>query len=51
MSPSPAGAYDAAPKIAESKKPRKDRTHWLYIAVIIAIIAGIALGMVAPRWR
>ncbi|KQB83102.1 cation:dicarboxylate symporter family transporter [Corynebacterium oculi] len=49
MSPSSTGAYDAAPKIAEPKKPRKDRTHWLYIAVIIAIVAGIALGLVAPE--
>ncbi|WP_194836237.1 cation:dicarboxylate symporter family transporter [Nocardia sp. XZ_19_369] len=29
--------------------PRKrDRTHWLYIAVIIAVIAGILVGWLAP---
>ena len=36
------------PRIAEPKKPRKDNTHWLYIGVIIAVIAGIVFGLVAP---
>lgn len=27
---------------------RRDRTHYLYIAVIIAVLAGIAVGFVAP---
>lgn len=36
------------PKIADPKKPRKDRTHWLYIAVIIAIVGGVVLGLLAP---
>ena len=27
---------------------RRDRTHWLYIAVIIAMVAGIAVGIIAP---
>jgi len=27
---------------------RKDRTHWLYIAVLIAIVAGVIVGLVAP---
>ncbi|AIU33438.1 cation:dicarboxylate symporter family transporter [Corynebacterium ramonii] len=35
------------PQIAESKTP-KDRTHWLYIAVIIAVVAGIAFGLIVP---
>ena len=35
-------------RIAKSKQPRKDRTHWLYIGVIIAVIAGIIFGLVAP---
>lgn len=39
---------DGAPKIAKAKGPKKDRTHWLYIGVIIAIIAGIAVGIVSP---
>ncbi|MCF4007114.1 cation:dicarboxylase symporter family transporter [Corynebacterium uropygiale] len=38
----------SGPRIAEPKKPRKDRTHWLYIGVIIAIVAGITLGVTAP---
>ncbi|MEJ6019232.1 cation:dicarboxylate symporter family transporter [Corynebacterium sp. H113] len=41
-------AASTGPKIAEPKKPRKDRTHWLYIGVIIAVIAGIGFGLVAP---
>ncbi|MBZ8176380.1 cation:dicarboxylase symporter family transporter [Corynebacterium poyangense] len=40
--------HSSGPRIADPKKPRKDRTHWLYIAVIIAIIAGVALGIIAP---
>lgn len=36
------------PKIAESKAPKKDRTHWLYIAVIISVLGGIAFGLIAP---
>jgi len=28
---------------------RRDRTHWLYIAVIVAVLAGIAVGILAPE--
>ncbi|WP_053546213.1 cation:dicarboxylate symporter family transporter [Corynebacterium deserti] len=35
--------------IKVAKPPKKDRTHWLYIAVIIALIAGITLGLIAPE--
>ncbi len=28
---------------------RIDRTHWLYISVIIAVVAGIIVGLVAPE--
>jgi aerobic C4-dicarboxylate transport protein len=28
--------------------PERDRTHWLYLAVITAVAAGIVLGLVAP---
>lgn len=41
-------ASSATPRIAESKKPRKDRTHWLYIMVIVAIVAGVTFGLVDP---
>ncbi|MDO5629897.1 MAG: cation:dicarboxylase symporter family transporter [Mobilicoccus sp.] len=38
----------SGPQIAEPKKPHRDRTHWLYIAVIVAVIGGIAFGLAAP---
>ena len=44
--PVPAGgapADGAAP-------PRRDRTHFLYIAVIVAVVLGIVLGFVAPEF-
>ncbi len=36
---------------AEQSKPEKkkrDRTHWLYIMVIVAVVAGVVVGLVAP---
>jgi aerobic C4-dicarboxylate transport protein len=36
-----AGPNSAAPR-------RKDRTHYLYMAVIVAVILGIVVGLVAP---
>ena len=36
------------PYVPESKKPKKDNTHWLYIGVIIAVVAGIIFGITAP---
>ncbi|MBO3129555.1 cation:dicarboxylate symporter family transporter [Dermatophilus congolensis] len=36
--------------IVEPKKPRRDRTHWLYILVIVAVIAGIGIGLSAPEF-
>lgn len=44
----PGYAVASAPQIAESKKEKKDNTHWLYIGVIVAVIAGIIFGLVAP---
>ncbi len=33
----------------EVEKPqKKDRTHWLYIMVIVAVVAGVVVGLVAP---
>ncbi len=40
--PSPATPAQGAPKT------KRDRTHWLYIAVIIAVVAGVAVGILAP---
>ncbi|KMO72129.1 C4-dicarboxylate transporter DctA [Mycolicibacterium chubuense] len=37
---------------AEQSKPEKkkrDRTHWLYIMVIVAVVAGVVVGLVAPE--
>ncbi|MCX4819482.1 cation:dicarboxylase symporter family transporter [Streptomyces sp. NBC_01142] len=33
-----------------TKTDRRDRTHYLYIAVIIAVVLGIAVGLVAPEF-
>lgn len=45
----PADARDAsAPSAPSISTPKKDRSHWLYIAVIIAVIGGIIYGLVAP---
>lgn len=39
---------DHEPVIVEPKQPRKDRTHWLYLMVIVAVILGIIVGISAP---
>jgi aerobic C4-dicarboxylate transport protein len=38
------------PPAADSSapKPRRDRTHWLYLAVIAAVVAGVIVGLAAP---
>lgn len=46
--PSAESMLSTSPQVPEPKKPRKDRTHWLYIGVIVAVIAGIVFGLVAP---
>jgi len=38
---------DRAP--ATDPPRRRDRTHWLYIAVVVAVLAGIAVGLIAPE--
>ncbi|PSL36937.1 aerobic C4-dicarboxylate transport protein [Labedella gwakjiensis] len=37
---------------AAGRSPRKkaDRTHWLYIAVILAVLAGVIVGLAAPAF-
>lgn len=30
------------------KKAKRDRTHWLYILVIIGVVGGVVVGLVAP---
>ncbi|MDH6247124.1 aerobic C4-dicarboxylate transport protein [Mycobacterium sp. OTB74] len=29
--------------------PRRDRTHWLYLAVIAAVVIGVTVGLLAPE--
>ena len=36
------------PTIVEPKKPPRDRSHWLYIGVIIGVVAGILVGWLFP---
>ncbi|MCW2649630.1 MAG: C4-dicarboxylate transporter [Mycobacterium sp.] len=38
----PPGAEPPAPK------RRRDRTHWLYLAVIAAVVGGVAVGLITP---
>lgn len=37
-----------APRIVEDKEPRRDHTHWLYIAVLVAVVGGILFGWISP---
>jgi aerobic C4-dicarboxylate transport protein len=34
---------------AKPEKKKRDRTHWLYIMVIVAVVAGVVVGLVAPE--
>ncbi len=41
---------DSPPTAAPPEKSvKRDRTHWLYIAVIVAVFAGVAVGLLAPE--
>ncbi|GAA0713534.1 cation:dicarboxylase symporter family transporter [Dactylosporangium roseum] len=41
---------DTSPPVPQATAPaRRDRTHYLYIAVIVAVVAGIAFGFLAPE--
>ncbi|MDQ4489832.1 cation:dicarboxylase symporter family transporter [Sinomonas sp. ASV486] len=37
-----------APDASPVKKKPADRTHWLYIAVIVAVVLGVVVGLVFP---
>lgn len=41
-------ARSAEPGAGAAPRKKKDRTHYLYIAVIIAVLSGIIFGLVAP---
>ncbi|WP_159920570.1 cation:dicarboxylate symporter family transporter [Nocardia sputi] len=34
--------------MSDSTRTRRDRTHWLYLAVIVAVVAGVLVGWLAP---
>ena len=40
---------DRTPLEESPKQPeRRDRTHWLYVAVIVAVVVGVVVGLLAP---
>ncbi|MBB3676558.1 aerobic C4-dicarboxylate transport protein [Modestobacter versicolor] len=41
-------AAPTAPSARPAPSGRRDRTHWLYIAVIVAVVLGIAVGLAFP---
>lgn len=34
---------------AQTPAKKRDRTHWLYIMVIVAVVSGAAIGLIAPE--
>jgi aerobic C4-dicarboxylate transport protein len=42
------GQKETMVSAVEDRGRRRDRTHYLYIAVIVAVVAGIVLGLAAP---
>ena len=42
-------AHPDVPSPTAAPAGRRDRTHYLYIAVIVAVLAGIAVGFAAPE--
>jgi aerobic C4-dicarboxylate transport protein len=38
----------AKPSDDNPKQPKRDRTHWLYILVIVGVVAGVVVGLLAP---
>lgn len=47
----PPAHYDSGgDQVMEDRtRTRRDRTHWLYLAVIVAVLAGILVGWLAPE--
>jgi aerobic C4-dicarboxylate transport protein len=39
---------DVPPASSPAPKARRDRTHWLYLAVVGAVLAGVIVGLAAP---
>ncbi|SIS09389.1 cation:dicarboxylate symporter family transporter [Williamsia sterculiae] len=49
----PSGEIDSTdinggPTTRVGTEKKRDRTHWLYLAVIVAVVAGVIVGLVAP---
>ena len=38
-----------ASEVLPGKRRRRDRTHWLYIAVLVAVVLGVVVGLLAPH--
>jgi aerobic C4-dicarboxylate transport protein len=49
-SPGAAMAHPSVPDARPAPAKRRDRTHWLYIAVIVAVVLGIAVGLLFPEF-
>ncbi|MDO5744391.1 MAG: cation:dicarboxylase symporter family transporter [Micrococcaceae bacterium] len=47
--PTSTGVLDRDPAGNQEPPAKKDRTHWLYIMVIVAVVAGAAIGLLAPE--
>ena len=47
--PEPEDTMSTTPT-AEVPQTRRDRTHYLYIAVIVAVVLGVVVGFVAPEF-
>jgi aerobic C4-dicarboxylate transport protein len=48
--PSPDASSSRSAASEQATPARRDRTHWLYIAVIVAVILGIIVGFVFPEF-
>jgi aerobic C4-dicarboxylate transport protein len=44
------GSAEESASTATTAPTRRDRTHWLYVAVIVAVILGIVVGFVFPEF-
>ncbi|MDI9916055.1 cation:dicarboxylase symporter family transporter [Rhodococcus sp. IEGM 1379] len=49
MSITATGTVDASPQ-PEGTPAKRDKTHWLYMSVIVAVIGGILVGWLAPEF-
>ena len=38
-----------ASEVLPEKRRRRDRTHWLYVAVLVAVVLGVVVGLLAPH--